>query len=68
MPQVHGAVVDALDYVRGVLEIEVNSATDNPLVFPDGAGVDPSAVATGGGASSRAATSTASRSRSRWTC
>ncbi len=49
VPQVHGAVADALAYVRGVLEIEVNSATDNPLVFPDGADVDPSAVATGGG-------------------
>lgn len=35
MPQVHGAVRDALSYVRSVLEIEVNSATDNPLIFPD---------------------------------
>lgn len=33
MPQVHGAVRDALAYVRGVLETEVNAATDNPLVF-----------------------------------
>ena len=49
VPQVHGAVADALAYVRGVLEIEVNSATDNPLVFPDGADVDPGAAATGGG-------------------
>ena len=49
VPQVHGAVADALGYIRGVLEIEVNSATDNPLVFPDGAGVDPAAAATGGG-------------------
>ncbi len=49
VPQVHGAAADALGYVRSVLEIEINSATDNPLVFPDGAGVDPSAVATGGG-------------------
>jgi histidine ammonia-lyase len=49
VPQVHGAVADALGYARGVLEIEVNSATDNPLVFPDGADVDASAVATGGG-------------------
>ena len=40
---------DALDYARGVLEIEINCATDNPLVFPDGADVDPDAVATGGG-------------------
>jgi len=35
MPQVHGAVKDALRYVRGVLEIEINSATDNPLIFPE---------------------------------
>ncbi len=34
-PQVHGAVRDSLAYARGVLEIEVNSATDNPLIFPD---------------------------------
>ena len=33
MPQVHGASRDALAYVRGVLEIEVNSVTDNPSVF-----------------------------------
>ncbi|HLB43846.1 MAG TPA: histidine ammonia-lyase, partial [Candidatus Limnocylindrales bacterium] len=49
VPQVHGAVADALAYVRRVLEIEVNSATDNPLVFPGGADVDPQAAATGGG-------------------
>ncbi|CAN5772051.1 histidine ammonia-lyase [soil metagenome] len=49
VPQVHGAVSDALAYVRRVLEIEINSATDNPLVFPDGTGVDPAAAATGGG-------------------
>jgi histidine ammonia-lyase len=35
MPQVHGAVRDVLGHVRGVLEIEAGSATDNPLVFPD---------------------------------
>jgi histidine ammonia-lyase len=34
MPQVHGAVRDVLEHVRGVLEIEAGSATDNPLVFP----------------------------------
>lgn len=33
MPQVHGAVRDALAHARRVLEIEINSATDNPLVF-----------------------------------
>jgi histidine ammonia-lyase len=35
MPQVHGAARNALAYVRGVLETEANSATDNPLIFPD---------------------------------
>ncbi len=35
MPQVHGAVRDALDYVRGVLAIEINATTDNPIVFAD---------------------------------
>ena len=33
MPQVHGAVRDALDHCMRVLEIEMNSAVDNPLVF-----------------------------------
>lgn len=35
IPQVHGATLEALRYIRSVLEIEVNSATDNPLIFPD---------------------------------
>ena len=33
MPQVHGAVRDALSYVRTTLEVEVNSVTDNPIIF-----------------------------------
>jgi len=33
-PQVHGAVRDALAYVRKTLATEINSATDNPLIFP----------------------------------
>jgi histidine ammonia-lyase len=36
MPQVHGAARDALAFVRRTFEIEMNSATDNPLVFGDG--------------------------------
>lgn len=32
---VHGPARDALDYVRGVLEIEMNSVTDNPIFFPE---------------------------------
>ncbi|MDR5682434.1 MAG: histidine ammonia-lyase [Armatimonadota bacterium] len=35
MPQVHGAVRDALAHLRRILTIEMNSATDNPLLFPD---------------------------------
>ncbi len=35
MPQVHGASRDALGWVRGVLEREINSITDNPSVFVD---------------------------------
>jgi len=36
VPQVHGASRDALDYAVGVIEIELNSVTDNPLVFSNG--------------------------------
>ncbi len=35
MPQVHGAVRDALTYITAVVEREMNAVTDNPLVFPD---------------------------------
>ena len=35
MPQVHGAARDALTYVRGILEVEVNAVTDNPIFYPD---------------------------------
>ncbi len=34
VPQVHGASRDAIDYVWEVVSIEINSATDNPLIFP----------------------------------
>jgi histidine ammonia-lyase len=33
--QVHGAVREALRFVRETLEVEINSATDNPMVFAD---------------------------------
>ena len=49
MPQVHGAARDALGELERVLRVEINAATDNPLVFPTGEVV------------SAAATSTASR-------
>lgn len=35
MPQVHGAARQAFRYAREVLEVEANSATDNPLIFPE---------------------------------
>ena len=54
LPQVHGAVRDALAHLRDAVEVELNSATDNPLVF-DGervnsraSGTDRAAVVSGG--------------------
>jgi histidine ammonia-lyase len=35
MPQVHGAAREGLSFCRRILAVEVNSATDNPLVFPE---------------------------------
>ncbi|MGJ4728800.1 HAL/PAL/TAL family ammonia-lyase [Luteimonas sp. SDU101] len=35
IPQVHGAVRDAVAHARSVFDIELNAVTDNPLVFPD---------------------------------
>lgn len=35
IPQVHGASKDTIDYVESVITTEINSATDNPTVFPD---------------------------------
>jgi histidine ammonia-lyase len=49
VPQVHGAVRDTLDHLRRVLDIELNSATDNPLIFPGGGVAPEEAIATGGG-------------------
>ncbi|MBX3028781.1 MAG: histidine ammonia-lyase [Chloroflexi bacterium] len=49
VPQVHGASRDALDHLRRVLDIEINAATDNPLVFPEAGVVPADALATGGG-------------------
>lgn len=36
-PQVHGVVNDTVDFVKGILTTEMNSATDNPMVFAGGA-------------------------------
>jgi histidine ammonia-lyase len=35
IPQVHGAVRDAIEQAKRVLDIELNAVTDNPLVFPE---------------------------------
>ena len=35
VPQVHGAVKDAINYVSKVVMTEINSVTDNPIVFPE---------------------------------
>jgi histidine ammonia-lyase len=35
IPQVHGAAKDNIMYVKSVIENEINSATDNPNIFPD---------------------------------
>jgi histidine ammonia-lyase len=45
IPQVHGAVRDAINHLREAVETELNSATDNPLVFP-GEAVDDRASGT----------------------
>lgn len=45
IPQIHGASRPAIEYVKKVVEIEINSVTDNPLIFPDG---DIKAVISGG--------------------
>ena len=54
LPQVHGAVRDAVSHLREAVEVELNSVTDNPLVFPAGAvderapGTDVAAVVSAG--------------------
>jgi histidine ammonia-lyase len=47
MPQVHGAVKDTLERVREIVEIELNSVTDNPLIFPDAENGDDCVVSAG---------------------
>ena len=37
-PQVHGPVREALAYIDGILAIEINAATDNPLIVPEDGG------------------------------
>jgi histidine ammonia-lyase len=49
-PQVHGAVREALRFVRHIVEIEMNSATDNPMVFAetDATGLGAGEIVSGG--------------------
>lgn len=35
IPQVHGICIDTIQFVKGILETEMNSATDNPMVFSE---------------------------------
>jgi len=39
IPQVHGVVYDTIRFVKGILDTEMNSATDNPMVLADKAKV-----------------------------
>ncbi len=48
MPQVHGAALNALAYARQVLQVEANSATDNPLIFPEPGGAGEGRILSGG--------------------
>jgi histidine ammonia-lyase len=47
MPQVHGAIRDAIAYARWVVDIELNSVTDNPLIFIDEATAEISVISGG---------------------
>lgn len=35
IPQVHGAFYDSLQYAKSTIEVELNSVTDNPIIFPE---------------------------------
>lgn len=35
IPQVHGIVIDTINFAKGVITTEMNSATDNPMVLKD---------------------------------
>ncbi len=54
LPQVHGAVREAIDHLREAVEVEINSATDNPLIFdaervgPQASQTETAAVVSGG--------------------
>jgi histidine ammonia-lyase len=48
MPQVHGAVREVIDQLERVVSVEINAATDNPLVFPPTAEQPDGEVISGG--------------------
>ena len=48
IPQVHGAAWETLQFARGIFATELNSATDNPLVFDDGTVSGDGAILSGG--------------------
>ena len=48
VPQVHGATLDVIDHAERVLAVEFASVTDNPLIFPDSAGMGRGEVISGG--------------------
>ncbi len=47
-PQVHGAIRDVWRHVRSVLEVEINSVTDNPLIFPSSSDIESDETISGG--------------------
>src|SRR5213079_3792761 len=48
-PQVHGAARDALAFIRRMLAVEANAATDNPLVFAEALDDVPAGTIVSGG-------------------
>ena len=65
-PQVHGVVLDTIAFVHGVIETEMNSATDNPMVFARDQGLEHDAAGRGlgdtrGGGGVGAAAATAAK-------
>jgi histidine ammonia-lyase len=49
IPQIHGASLDALNYVNDIVNNELNAVTDNPLIFPHQEGsLDPGDIISGG--------------------
>ena len=48
MPQVHGACRDAVAYAEWLLKLELNSVTDNPLIFSSGENDENIEVISGG--------------------